>query len=489
MAERGHLIYRVRSLPNLGGQLLRSIFELVLTTLGIIWLDESVAWIAITAAMISLVLPLLAQPALAERDLRLKSHSGALSRFYLDALLGLVPIRVHGAERALRREHESLLVGWAEAGLGLQRFVVRIEGVQYVLGFGIAGWLLLTHVSHTESGSVLLLIYWTLNLPVIGEQIAQLAWQYPAHRNLTLRLFEPLGAGQHPNEADAQPPAPVKACNLGAATQGVTIALETVSVRAAGHIILEDINLNIGPGTHVAIVGQSGAGKSSLVGVLLGWFRPATGRVLIDGGSLDAAGLERLRAQTAWVDPAVQLWNRSLFDNLRYGTGDVLPTTELLEQSGLRSVLQKLPDGLQTQLGESGALVSGGEGQRVRLARAMLKCNVRLAILDEPFRGLDRPQRRELLANAREHWRDATLLCVTHDVGETLAFPRVIVVEAGQIVEDGAPTELAANPDSRYRAMLYAEDSVREELWASQTWRHLRLEGGRLVEETGRVAV
>ena len=109
MAERGHLIYRVRSLPNLGGQLVRAIFELVLTTLGIIWLDESVAWIAITAAITSFAFPLLAQPALAERDLRLKSHSGALSRFYLDALLGLVPIRVHGAERALRREHESAL--------------------------------------------------------------------------------------------------------------------------------------------------------------------------------------------------------------------------------------------------------------------------------------------------------------------------------------------------------------------------------------------
>ena len=68
-------------------------------------------------------------------------------------------------------------------------------------------------------------------------------------------------------------------------------------------------------------------------------------------------------------------------------------------------------------------------------------------------------------------------------------FPRVIVVEAGQIIEDGAPTELAAKPDSRYRAMLYAEDSVREDLWASQTWRHFRLEGGRLVEMAGRVAV
>jgi len=484
MAERGHSIYRIRALPNLGGQLVRSLFELILTTVGIIWLDASAAWIAIAAAITSLALPLVAQPALAERDLRLKNHVGALSRFYLDALLGLVPIRVHGAERALRREHESLLSKWVGAGLGLQRLVVWIEGVQYVLGFGIAGWLLLTHVSHRESGSVLLLIYWTLNLPVIGEQIAQLAWQYPAHRNLALRLFEPLAACQYPSAAEAplQNAAPLEdPSSLGVAKPGAAIALEGVSVRAAGHFILEDINLTLGPNTHVAIVGESGAGKSTLVAILLGWFHPITGRVLIDGELLDAPALERLRTQTAWVDPAVQLWNRSLFDNLRYGNGDELPTPAL-EQSGLRSVLQKLPDGLQAQLGESGALVSGGEGQRVRFARALLKRNVRLAILDEPFRGLDRQQRRELLSNARQHWRDSTLLCVTHDVDETLAFPRVIVVHAGRIVEDGVPAELAAKADSRYRAMLSAEKSVREGLWTSQTWRHWQLEGGRLVE-------
>ena len=149
----------------------------------------------------------------------------------------------------------------------------------------------------------------------------------------------------------------------------------------------------------------------------------------------------------------------------------------------MHELLQKLPNGLQTELGENGSLVSGGEGQRVRLGRAFLKPNVRLAILDEPFRGLDRRQRGLLLERSRKHWSNATLLCVTHDVGETLSFPRVLVVEAGRVVEDGAPNELAARQQSRYRSMLQAEKDVRERMWSSNDWQRLRLKDGQLVQQ------
>jgi hypothetical protein len=99
--------------------------------------------------------------------------------------------------------------------------------------------------------------------------------------------------------------------------------------------------------------------------------------------------------------------------------------------------------------------------QRVQFGRGLLRPGVRLAILDEPFRGLDRERCRELLDRARRWWREATLLCVTHDVGETLTFDRVLVIERGRLVEDGAPTVLARQPNSRYRALLDAEETVR----------------------------
>src|SRR5690606_21028765 len=135
-----------------------------------------------------------------------------------------------------------------------------------------------------------------------------------------------------------------------------------------------------------------------------------------------------------------------------------------------------------TPLGEGGGLLSGGEGQRVRLGRAALKSAARLVLLDEPFRGLERPRRRELLARARERSRSATLLCVTHDVGDTLSFDRVLVFSDGRLVEDGAPRALAARAGSRYAELLRAEEEVARAIWGGPGWRRLRIDGGVLRE-------
>jgi ATP-binding cassette subfamily B protein len=470
MAERSHGIHLIRRLPELGGQLLRYGLEIVFTAAGIIWIAPGAAPIALLAALASLAIPLASQPVLQERDLRLRTHAGALTHFYLDALLGLIAIHTHGGQPAMRREHESLLTEWARAGLNLQRAVLSLETLQFLVGFGLAIWLLASHLARGgQAGAVLLLVYWALNLPALGQEIAIIAWQYPSYRNVTLRLLEPLGALEErlPGSPAALPE-----------NAAVAVAFENVSVVAAGHRILRDINLSIAAGTHVAIVGASGAGKSSLVGLLLGWHRTASGKVLVDGVELDHARLDQLRSHIAWVDPAVQLWNRSLLDNLQYGSS--LTVENAIQAAELRPIVERLPNGLETPLGEGGGLVSGGEGQRVRLGRALLRPGVRLAILDEPFRGLDSEQRHKLLARSREAWRHATLLLVSHDIAEAMSFERVLVLEGGQIVEDGDPRELSRHPESHFHAMLEAESAIRGKFWNGAEWRHLRLDNGQL---------
>ncbi len=477
MAERSHSIHLIRRLPELGGQLLRYSFEIVFTTAGIIWLDPPSAPIAVLAGLAAFAVPLASQPLLMERDLRFRTHAGALSHFYLDALLGLIAIHTHGAQPAVRRSHSALLSEWAKAGLNLQQVVISLEAIQFLTGFGLAIWLLASHLGRAgETGSVLLLVYWALNLPALGQEVALIAWQYPAYRNVTLRLLEPLGA----IERVAHEPAAA----LQLREKPAPIRFEHVSAKAAGHMVLQDINLAVDAGEHIAIVGPSGAGKSSLAGVLLGWYRPAAGRVFVDGVELDEQYVTALRPSIAWVDPAVQLWNRPVLDNLKYGLpdGPRIPIMDAIDAADLRRVLERLPDELKTPLGEGGGLVSGGEGQRVRFARALLRPGVRLVILDEPFRGLDIDQRRVLLARARELWRDATLLSISHDIAETMSFDRVVVIDQGRIIEDGNPRELAGNPDSRLQAMLEAERAVREELWSGRDWRRLHLENGVLIE-------
>ena len=275
MTQRSHSIFRIRRLPEMAAQLSRYTFELLFTAAGIIWIDPAAMTPAIVSAAAAILLPLAIQPALRERDLRVRTHLGALSRYYLDSLLGLAAIRCHGGERAVRIEHEGLLVEWACASFRLQRLAAVIGGVQIFLGFGLAAWLMFGHLERNrEAGAALLLVYWALNLPALGQEIAQIAWQYPGLRNSTLRLLEPLGAPEENATAlmpesgtsslsSLTPPTPLP---LG----GIAITLESVTVRAAGHVILDGVDLAIESGSHVAIVGPSGAGKSSLVGFATG---------------------------------------------------------------------------------------------------------------------------------------------------------------------------------------------------------------------------
>jgi ATP-binding cassette subfamily B protein len=481
MADRSHAIQMLRQLPAMGLQAVQCVAELALTLAGIALIAPASTLPAFLMALVAAAVPLALQPVLGERDLRARSQGAALNSFYLDALLGLAPIRAHNADRAVRRQHESLLVEWVRSSRALIRLSMLAGTLQSLACLALAGTLLVRHFLEAQAvtGADLLLVYWTLKLPGLGRQLAGLAQRYPSQRNTVLRLLEPLGA---PTDAPSDAPAEASA---EAAPEpkagGVRIDLVGGDVRAAGHVILDGLDLHIGAGEHVAVVGVSGAGKSSLLGLMLGWHRLGRGQVLVDGRPLDGAGLAALRRETAWVDPAVQLGNRSLLDNLRYSSRDdaLGRIGAALDAADLRGVLEKLPQGLQGWLGEGGALVSGGEGQRVRLARALVQPGVRLGLLDEPFRGLDRAQRARLMAETRRWWGGATMLCVSHDVSETLAFGRVLVVEDGRIVEDGVPAELAAGA-SRYRALLEAEQKVRSGMWNGAHWRRLQMRDGQV---------
>ena len=488
MADRSHTIHMARMVPGFGLQFVQVICDLAFTLVGIALIDAASVPVAVAVALFALVVPALVQPLLNERDLRVRNHAGALHVFNLDALLGLVPIRTHSAERVVRRQHEGLLVEWARAGRGLISLSLGAQALQSLLCLSLVGYLLWAHFARTgtANGADLLLVYWALKLPALGQSLIALAQQYPAQRNMLLRLLEPLNAGgAEVSDAAAVPATAATAATGVAAAQAApplppatAIHIADGKIVAAGHTILEDLQLHINPGEHVAIVGTSGAGKSTLLGLLLGWHRLAQGSLHIDGTPMSAAVQDALRRQCAWVDPGVQIWNRSLLDNLNYACDDESTTRmgEVLDQAHLRAVLQKLPQGLQTYLGEGGALLSGGEGQRVRLARALMQTDVRLTLLDEPFRGLDRDQRHQLLKQLLQWWKRSTVLCVTHDVAETLSFKRVLVIDGGRIVEDGAPLQLAQQP-SRYKALLDAEKTVREHMWRGDHWRRVRIDG------------
>jgi ATP-binding cassette subfamily B protein len=266
--ERSHSLQTVRQLPTLGIRALRVSLELAVTTAALVWLNPQVAVIAVLSAAAAAAIPLLGQPIIAERDLRVRTHVGALARFHLDAILGRKAIDAHGTAAVIERQHDSLLLDWATASLALQRASVTIEGLQMIVGVALAGWMVAFHTAGDASGLVLLQLYWMLNVPALGYELALHAREYPQHRSTLYRLLEPLQAPgartfdeQPANEADAGRPS------------GLEIDIQQVTVRASGNTLLANVDLSIAAGTHVAVVGASGAGKSTLMGLLLGLHR------------------------------------------------------------------------------------------------------------------------------------------------------------------------------------------------------------------------
>jgi ATP-binding cassette subfamily B protein len=482
LTERAHALHHVRRLPELAARALRAAFGLCLTASAIAWLDLRAGAVSCGVVLLTLAVTLLFQPVLGERDLRKRTYEGALMRFYLDALRGLTAVHSHGAADALATEHEALLVDWTRAGLASGRAAVAADATVALLG--ALGCISLVALDVHDSGvttRTALLAFWALQLPAMASDLVLAARMYPLVRNATLRMLELLVApDEHPPMHDAitAPTARTSTCS------GVALEFRHMTVALNRRPVLQDITSRVAPGTHVAIVGASGAGKSTVLATLLGWHHVAPDSLMVDAAPLDAEARQQLRADTVWVDPSVQLWNESLLDNLCYGAREHAHASiaRAMDDAELHTALQGLPSGMQSSLGEGGGLLSGGEGQRVRLARALLRTPPRLVLLDEAMRGLDRSKRARLLKRLRERFRDATLLCVTHDVAETRDFDRIWVLDQGKLVEDAPPAVLLQDSNSQYSALLRAEQNLTQRAWQEQGFRQVRLVAGRLDE-------
>ncbi len=162
MTYRAHELRQLRSLPNAGISLLRLLFQLILTALGVIWLDPASAPLAILGTAMFVAISFVSRPIIDESDLRFRTHTGALSRLYLDSLLGLVPAKTHGAERAIRREHETLLYEWVRTGRQYFNSASFLAGLGAFLYSAFAIFIIMNYIRQGgQTNEILLLFYWT----------------------------------------------------------------------------------------------------------------------------------------------------------------------------------------------------------------------------------------------------------------------------------------------------------------------------------------
>lgn len=228
---------------------------------------------------------------------------------------------------------------------------------------------------------------------------------------------------------------------------GVKVVFDDVSFRyGRGDSGVSNLSFGIEPGEFVGIVGPSGGGKSTIFDLLIGFHEPDSGRILIDNVDKEQLSLVAIRETMGVVFQDTFLWNASLLENLVYPR-DIAqdgPNVHWAVRSAqLEPFVAALPDGLQTNVGERGHTFSGGERQRVAIARAVLR-NPRLLLLDEATSALD-PITEEKLRNALESLRKGrTTIVIAHRLATIARADRIVVIDKGQVVEQGSPNDLLA---------------------------------------------
>lgn len=226
----------------------------------------------------------------------------------------------------------------------------------------------------------------------------------------------------------------------------------TFSYREGSKVIFDDFNLQIEAGQTVAILGKSGTGKTTLSKILRGDLRPQAGRVLIEGQPVPQLG--EMSRYIGVLNQAPHLFNTSILNNVRLGNLEASDEEVLaaIQQAGLQPVIERLPEGANTLVEEGGKRFSGGEQQRIALARILLQ-DVPIVIIDEPTIGLDPLTERALLETVLRVLKDKTVLWITHHLMSIEQADRVIFIQSGEIMMDDTPERLKAT-NQHYQHLL-----------------------------------
>jgi ABC-type multidrug transport system fused ATPase/permease subunit len=340
------------------------------------------------------------------------------------------------ADAAIQAQQRSTLIGSVNS---------LSSGLITTLGTGVILWVGARHVMQGSLtvGSILVFLVYLNSLQTQMKVLANVHTALQGFNASVDRVVEVLDAA--PEVADQPGAVALPAARGHVQIEQVTFGYET------GHPILRGVSLEAKPGETVAIVGPTGAGKTSLVNLIPRFLDPWEGRVLIDGKDAREIQLKSLRSQVALVLQEPFLFPLSIADNIAYGRPGA--SRNAIESAAgtanAHGFIQGLPQGYDTIIGERGATLSGGERQRLAIARALLK-NAPILILDEPTSALDAETESLLLQALERLMTGRTTFIIAHRLSTVRRADRIVVLKEGQIAESGTHHELLA------RGQLYA---------------------------------
>ncbi|HSG88060.1 MAG TPA: ATP-binding cassette domain-containing protein, partial [Pseudomonadales bacterium] len=222
-----------------------------------------------------------------------------------------------------------------------------------------------------------------------------------------------------------------------------------------GRASLNGVDATIRAGAFIGIAGASGAGKTTLVDLLLGLLDPDKGCLRLDGKVLGPEHMQAWRRQTAYVPQEPYLIDASVAENVRWSAPRATDAevATALQRAGLGPVVEALENGMDTRIGDRGVRLSGGERQRLGLARALIR-DPHLLILDEATNALDRETERAVQRTLLGLRGSVTLVVVAHRLDTLRDADQILVLDAGRLVESGSFDELSSRPDSRFARLM-----------------------------------
>jgi ATP-binding cassette, subfamily B, bacterial len=462
-APKGDLVARVTedvtSIGELFAESLGTIAQGALLLLGMavvtFFIDPTLALVSFLALPALAVLSWRYRLRVRQRARVQRAHEGVIASLAGEALSAMAVVKSSGSERfegdrVHRRSAERMRVG-----IEVSRLQARFDGLigvvtaiatALVIGFGVA------RVAHGALSPGDLVVFATyvrrLNSPLRG--IAREGTKVSRTMARADRIAEILAADELVEDrpgAHSGPPA-----------HG-DIALEHVSFRyAPDRPVLDAVDLRVPAGSCVAIMGESGAGKSTIGALIVRLYDPTRGRVLIDGRDARDCSLTWLRAQIGVVLQDTVLFTGTVEENIAYGTDAsrerIVAAAQAVAADGF---VCGLPDGYETQLGPQGVGLSGGQRQRIGLARTLVR-DPHILVLDEPTTGLDAVGEATVIAGLRALVAGRTTILITHSLELAAGADEVVVLADGRVVEQGAPGEVLGG---RTRQRLGGRDPQR----------------------------
>jgi len=423
-----------------------------------------VAW-PVALALLPFVLyaglaPLLSRAGIDDLGARARDALGLLSAYVTETIQGLSDLVAFQAVASRRRGFMDLVRGYQRIRLellgDLSSQTARLEMVMGLGGLAVAvvgARLAAEHHLMATTLPLLILLALASFLPI--SEIAQVGRQLADTIASTRRYYAVQRENPAVVDGPLRPPAPAG---------GSAIRFERVGFRYPGALrpALSGVDLAVPAGSTLALVGPSGAGKTTIANLLLRFWDPSDGRIVLDGVDLREVGLDHLRARISLVSQDTYLFNDTLRANVALARPEAGETAihRALEQAALADFVESLPEGLDTMVGERGVQLSGGQRQRVAIARAFLK-NAPTLILDEATSHLDAVSEAQVRGALDALMRDRTTIVIAHRLSTVRNADLLAVLDSGELVETGSHSELLA------RGGLYTR-LIRRQIAAAQ---------------------